>query len=332
MPPFSSADPNAFVAVGIQSALASLQTTPAKFRFAKYLSGNRFDVTPAVVDVREGGDGLDYGFTYKRGIEVAGQIVCYPRPEFLGQALALVVGGATWNGASGPAQHSFHSNHASYPYATLQMAHPGTDLMHLFGDVRFLGFTLEAAAGMPHKLTLPFKAINIGASSGIALVPSYTPVEDPFLFHTAPSYAIDGTGDATIDSFTISMRLGTEDLQAQGIELDDIVVMNRDMDMTFTRRYQNATLWKKIAYAGGVEATTAVATGAFMGFNSYGAGAALSSLQINAGLLSYRQNQITDLDPDGKTVKEVITAKLLHTATSAISVILKNAHASAYGS
>jgi hypothetical protein len=39
-----------------------------------------------------------------------------------------------------------------------------------------------------------------------------------------------------------------------------------------------------------------------------------------------------ELDPDGKTVVETITAQALKGATHALIAILKNAHASAYAS
>ena len=38
--PISSADPNAFLAIGMQAALGTPQTAAAKLRFAKYLSGS----------------------------------------------------------------------------------------------------------------------------------------------------------------------------------------------------------------------------------------------------------------------------------------------------
>ena len=332
MPAFTSADPNAYIALGIQSALGSPQTTPAKHRFAKYLSGNRFDIQPAVVDLREGGDGLDFGSTYKSGQEITGQLVCYPRPDFLGQALALIPGGATWAGASAPAIHSFHTNHASHPYATLQIAHPGTDLIHLLSDVRFTGLTLEGRSGQPWMLTMPFQGIKAGASTGIALVPSYALGEEYFLYHGAPSYVIDGAGDSTIESISLSIALGVEPIQAQSIEKDDIVVQNRDINLSITRRYQNSTLWKKIVYGGGVGPTTSVATGSLQ-INSpiLGAAADMRRFIVNAGALSYRSNVLSELNPDGQTIRETVSAKVLKTASAAVSMTLHNGHASVYG-
>lgn len=331
MTEFSSADPNAYVALAIQSAQGTPQATPAKWRFAKYSQGNSFAVTPAVVDLREGGDGLEIGVAYKSGIEVSGQIVCYPRPEFLGQALALIPGGATWLGASDPAVHRFHTNHASHPWSSMQVAHPGTDLVQLLSDVRFTGYTLLGRAGMPWQLTMPFRAITIGASSGIALVPSYTPQEEFFLYHGNPSYLIDGVADSTIESISIQLALGIEPLQAQSVYLDTIPVQNRKIDVQITRRYQDATLWKKIHLGGGVAATTSVATGALSVLNQFGAGASLKYFKTDLGLLSYRNNVLTELNPDGQTIKETVSAVALKTASAGLVHELRNAHASAYG-
>jgi hypothetical protein len=332
MPAFTSADPNAYLAVGLQSGLGSPQLTPAKFRFAKYSAGNSFRPALTVQDMREGGDGLDWGVSYKQQQSVQGQLVCYPRPDFLGQMLAIMLGGATWAGASAPAVHSFHSGHASFPYATIQAAHPGTDLLHLMSDVRFTGFTLEGVTGQPWKLTAPFVGVKYGASSAIALVPSYATGEDFWLFHGAPSYLLDGTADSTIDSITISANYGAENLQAQSVQLDDIVLQNRDINVSMTRRYQDATLFKKIYFGGGVQPTVSIATGALAVNLAYGAAASLKALNINLGLLTYREDAITELNPDGQTIKETVSAKALKVGTAAMAVSLTNAHASAYGS
>lgn len=332
---FSSASPDAYLALGIQSAQGTPQTSPAKFRFAKYLSGNSFNVENEVVDVREGGDGLDFGFTYKRGVRVSGQLVGYARPEFLGQVLAFVPGGATYQGSqAGPvSEHIFHSNHASFPYGTLQIGHPGTDLVHLFSDVRFTGLTIEAEAGQPLRFTAPWVGMTLGASTGIALVPSYGGESEPFIYHVGPSYLLDGSADSSIESFTIGQTLGVEDLMAQKITLDDVIVQNRDFEFQAVRRYQNSTLWKKIAYQGGVTPSQSVATGAWQSTNQNAPAAATTHrlLRIDLGLLSYRNDALTELDPDGRTVRETITAKPLKTATSTIAIRLWNAHASAYG-
>src|SRR3972149_2170024 len=103
--PKSSADPDAFLAVGIQSALGTPQTTAGKFRFVKYLSGSDVEAQIEAVDLREGGDGLDFGYAFKRMQKTVGQIVANVRPEALGQLLAAVPGGATWCGGSAPATH-----------------------------------------------------------------------------------------------------------------------------------------------------------------------------------------------------------------------------------
>jgi hypothetical protein len=331
MPNFSSADPNAYLHLALQSAQGTPNSTVGKFRFIKYSAGNTFNVEANVVDMREGGDGLDFGYSYKQRLGVSGSLVFNARPETLGQLLAIIPGGATWDGASAPANHTFHSNHASFPYSTIAIGHPGTDLIHLFSDVRFTGLTLEGNAGEPLKVTAPWRGVFMGASHGLTpMIPSVMS-EEPFLYHMGPSYLLDGTPDSTIESWSLGITLGTEDLQAQSVTLDDIVIQNRDYEFTITRRYQNATLWKKIAYGGGVAPTVSVATGAFRAVNQNNQAAALQRyLQIDLGLLSYRNDALAELNPDGVTVRETITAKPLKTASAAMTVLLRNQHASAY--
>lgn len=334
---FSTSDPSAYAALGMQSALGTPQVTASKLRFIRYLKGFDFNITPAVVDLREGGDGLDYGTTYKAQEKVDGTLVCYLRPEIAGQFFQLLPGGATWFGGTLPPTSGvlFHDNHASHPYATLQVQHPGSSIVQLFSDVRFLDFQLLGKMGAPWQLTSKFTAITYGASAA-ALTPTYfAPPDDLFLWHNNPSYVLDGNGDTTIEQITISGQLGSEELQAQSVSLDDIAINSRVIDVEVVRRYQSPSQWAKIAYgaAANISPTTAVATGSLSAFVTNGLGSVNTrSMAINLGLLSYRYDNLTALDPDGETVRETISARALHTATAAISINLIGGHSSAYAS
>lgn len=324
--PYSSADPNAFLGLGIQTALGTPQVTPAKLRFAKYLSGNDIQVVPDVVDLREGGDGLDYGFSYKSGLKAQGQIVFNARPEIMGMALAGVVGGATWDGASSPAGHTFHTGHASFAWYTIVAQHPGSAIPHLISDVKFTGMTIEGRPGEPWLVTMPFIAITPGVSMA-AITPTVFQ-EEPFLFHVGPSYVIDGSADSDITGFRVSIELGAEELRSQDIKLDEVVIQNRTVDVEVTRRFESATLWKKIMMGAGVQPTTSVPTGALSVGAGYGAAAAARALRFDFPLLSYRSDVLSELDPDGRTVTETISARALRGATHLGIVALTNGHPS----
>lgn len=327
--PFSTADPNAFLAVGMQSGLGSPQVTPSKFRFLKYLSST-LDVDESVTDLREGGDGLDYGFTYKVKQVIRGSLVLNARPEAAGQLLSIIIGGATWNGASAPAIHTYQTGHASFPWFTLLGQHPASQIPWMVSDAKFLGVTIEGAAGQPWKFTLPFTGITHGASFA-AVTPTYYG-DDPFLFQSNPTYVIDGVADSDITGFKITYALGVDELQSQAITLDELPVMNRDIDVEIDRRFENPGLWEKIYYgaSGNIVPTTSVATGSFRAVSAYGNASTMRSLDLNLQLLSYRGNALTGIDPDGKTVTETITAKALHGASVALFAVLNNAHASSY--
>ena len=330
--PFSSGDPQAFVAVGMQSALGSPQVTPTKLRFLKYLSGTNVSPEISVTDLREGGDGLDYGFTYKDKQVVRGQLVFNARPEAAGQVLEIALGGATWDGASGPAAHTFHTGHASFPWATLFVQHPGSALPHFVSDVRFSGVTIDGIPGAPWKFTVPFIGINHGASFA-GLTPTYYG-DEPFLYHGNPTFVLDGNADTDIAAFQIAIGYGVDELQTQAINLDELPVMNRTIDVSITRRFESPAQWQHVYYgaSANVSPTYAVATGAFRVDSLYGSGVGLRSAQIQVPLLSYRGNVLTELDPDGKTVMETMSARALKGATVAAFFVLKNAHASAYAS
>jgi hypothetical protein len=155
--------------------------------------------------------------------------------------------------------HTFSTISGTWPYATMQVAYPGTSLVHFLSDVKFTGLKIEGAKGEPIKVTMPFTAITFGASSTV-FTPSY-PNEPFFLYHNQPSYLLDGSADSTIDSWSIDIKYGVDELQAQSIALDDIALQNRDIDVQVTRRYQNSTTWKKIAYSAGISPSSNVATG-----------------------------------------------------------------------
>lgn len=335
MTTFSSADPAAYVALGMQSALGTPQTAAAKLRYAKYLKGTEFNNDPMIVDLREGGDGLDFGTTYKSLQRMRGKLVAYLRPEIAGQFFQLLPGGATWFGGTLPPTSAvlFHNNHASFPISTLQINHPGSQITNLLSDVRFLSYELLGESGKPWQLSADFTAITMGASAA-ALTPTYyTSGDDLFLFHNNPSYVIGGLGDSTIERIRISGQLGSEELHAQSIQLDEIALLNRVADVEIMRRFQSPSMWQTVAYGGpaNVSPTTSVATGALSAFVTNGLAAGnLRSMLIQLGMLSFRNDVLTALDPDGETVRETITARALHTATAAMAITLQNAHASAY--
>lgn len=326
----SSADPNAFVALGMQSAKGTPQTTASKLRYVKYLAGNNIEAQIEVVDLREGGDGFNFGTTYKRSQKVIGQVVAFARPEIAGQLLMLAPGGATWDAGSAPAIHTFHDGHASVPWLTLFAQHPGSTLPQMISDAIFTGYTVEAQGGDPWKLTFPFVGITHGASFA-GLTPTYFN-DELMLFVNSPTYVLNGAGDAKITGFRLQSGLGIEELQTQAVTLDDIAAQNRDSDLEITRIYTDATLWKKVYMGGGVAPTTSVATDSFRADTLTGAGANLRSLSMEARLISYRANALTELNPDGETVKETLSAKVLKGATHPVFYTLKNAHASSYSS
>lgn len=315
----------------MQTALGTPQTSAPKLRFLKYLSGT--DVAPEmeVQDLREGGDGLDYGFTYKSKQVVRGQLVFNARPEAAGAVLAMVLGGATWAGASAPAVHNFHTGHASAPWATIFAQHPGSALPHFITDAHLTGLTIEGNAGQALKFTVPFIGINHGASFA-ALTPTYYG-DDPFLYMVNPTYVLDGNVETDISAFRIAMTLGFSEEQTQAITLDELPLMNRSLDIEVTRRFENPAQWQHIYYGAStnITPTSAVATGSLRaGMGNAAAAGALRQIDMFANLLSYRGNKLTELDPDGKTVMETFSAKALKGATHAFFIQLQNAHASTY--
>lgn len=327
--PRSTADPAGYIALAMQAAKGTPQATATKFRFVKSLSGTDAAPEISVEDIREGGDGLDFGFTYKTQQKMSGQLVANGRPEFLGQILQLVPGMATWDGATAPVVHTFSTIGASHGWGTIELAYPATDTLQTISDVRFSGLKLEFMAGQPVKITAPFIGLTQNASSA-GIAPTYIQ-EAPFLYYNTPSYQIDGAADTTIESWEVDGKWNIEELLAQAVTLDEAVVQNRDIDFTAVRRFEDDVLWHKIYTGAGGVPTTSVATGSFRGIVNYGAaGVGFRQLDVSLPLLSYRGAALTEIDPDGKTIRQTITAKALKGATAALIIKLSNGHASAY--
>jgi hypothetical protein len=178
---------------------------------------------------------------------------------------------------------------------------------------------------------MPFTAINHGASF-TAFAPTYYG-DDFFLPYQSPTYVIDGAAATGFLGFKLTHSLGVEELQAApGLLLDEIIVQNRDSDLEFTRRYEDKTLWQKIYFGGGVAATTAIATGSFEAAQVQGVGATLRKVRLVVPILSYGNNKLTELDPDGKTIIETVSAQILKGPTTAWYIEVNNNHPSSYTS
>jgi Phage tail tube protein len=327
--PFSSSDPNAFVALGKQTALGTPNVTAAQLRFSKYNTGTRYGVEPEVTFLREGGDGQNFGYAYKNKQVSRGQLVFNARPEFLGQLLSVALGGAAWDLASAPAKHTFHTSHASYPWSTLLSQFPGSSMAHLLADVRFAGVQIEWQTGQPLQVTAPFLSLTHSATLG-AFTPSYDTREEPFLYHHAPSIVLSGASDLRMTKVTINHTFDLDELQAQLVTLDDAVVLAKDTTVEITRRYENATQWLAIAMGGGFTPTTSVPTSDLRVSQQYFSGGSVRRLDVRAPLVAWETADIGELDPNGQTIYEVYSGKALQGATSALIAYLEGVHASTY--
>lgn len=335
--PFSTNDPNAFAALGLQSAKGTPQVTAAKLEYLRYISGVEEGPEKDVVDVREGGGGLDYRHTFARRVNGAGQLVSFMRPESLGQLLAFGLGGASWLGASEPAAHHFHSGHASYPYASIFHAHPGTSITKMYSDAMAAGITIELMTGELSKITVPWQSLRVGASHA-ALSPTYavSPThgeEGPFHYFDSPTIMFTGAQDTTIESVKFTAAVNLEFIQAQSITPDHLVPITREFDFEMVRRHEDKALFQSVYYGGSaaIAPSRDIATGSLRAMFMQPHSLATPILDFFAPLISYRSLGITGLDPEGGVVKETLAGRLLIGATHSLIAKVSNLHASAYG-
>jgi hypothetical protein len=328
--PFISNDPNQFVAVGMQSGQGTPQVAQAKFRFVRSLAGTKVDSVQEIVDLREGGDGMDPSWHYQKTQKFTGQLVANLRPEIAGAIFQFLPGYASWLGGTQIPTNIqvFSTNHASLPWGTLVFQHPGSSLLQAISDVRFTELTLEGKPGEPILMTVPFTAIG-----DTVVASAYTPTnygEDAFLYQGA-TILLNGALASGITSWKIGLKYKVDELYAQNLTLDTIVPLNRDITLEFTRRYENPTLWSIIAMDGGNSPSYSAPTGSFDVYQTVG-GSASGIVRFSLPLLSYHGITLTEIDPDGKTIIETVQAGALKGATHAMLVQLNNAHASAYSS
>lgn len=329
---FSTNQPSDYFALGIQSGK---DTEASTFIFLKHRDGTALDIDEDVVSEREGGDGQEVGFRYKRLIKFDGSANANSRGQVTALMGAMVLGktatvtnagaGIASSFATGLQVHRFVPN-PTLPYVTAEQRY--SDIIERGTNMKGASLDIEGEAGSPIRLSMSM--LSGGTPYRRAIASSLTPVRDSSepIYFPRGSYALNGAGTTKVTKFKYSAKRGIDDgIQTTELFREDLVELNADHDLDLTLKYESATLYDYIHFNGGTMIPISLATGSFTAFMANtGAGTLARAAALNLPLLHFVGAKLNRLDPDGKTVYIDVAAMTVKGATD--SVILDVALAS----
>ena len=326
-----------YIAIAKQSAKGTVQSTAAAFVFAKYLNGT--DIQPIqeyLGPIREGGDGLDHRFDQQVAHRARGTLVVHGRPDIVGMLSGAFFGGglggnaaSAWNGGSAPAIHSFQFPPGQRTtYYTVVVQHPGNTLVQVLSDARCIGLNFEAQNRQPLRITSEWIGIQMGASFGTALTPTYETGDVYGFWNASFTFPFNGSAASYVTRYAVNAQIETDpDLFAHGLVMADIVDLGRTIEVELDEIYQNASNYMFIEYKGGVSPTFTLATGVFKISHVL---STTRSMTLDANLVRFGDTRLTAIDPDNKVVYAQHSAIAFAGATSSLVSIQNNGHASNY--
>lgn len=316
--PFSTNDPADYLAIGKQSAQG---TEASSFKFVKYLTNSGINVTTDAQTIYEGGDGQDPGLVYKQYVKPDGSFDVYTRVDTWNYLTAWAMGsGVAVASTAGLASHCYVPN-ATVPYLTIEQAYGGGGQIDRVTDAIITGLTIDAQAGMPWKLTVPFTGGGTvyGRNGSASALSATLESGDPAMY-AGGAYLIDGATNLDVLSWNFQFSRGVDDgLFTVSPFRRTVVPLTRQYGLTMQVIYQSPSLWQKINYggAGGTIVPFNLATGAFHAERILTASQLVS---IDIPLLNYTAVDVNELEPDGQTLLLSVTAQPRKGATGVVQL------------
>jgi hypothetical protein len=315
MPGRATNDPANYIALGKQTAKDVEATT---FYYLKHLDGSGFEVDFDVGAERTGGDGQEIGFTYRSLVKADGNLVSYAWPEWVGRALAAVLGQDTPSLVSNPLTDHTLVPVASLPYFTVEQK--WADINERNTNCKVTSVDIEFEAGKPFKVT----AAIVGG--GTVWIPTavLTPAReagDPIMY---PLSSIALTGMATglkVTKGKISIKRGVDDgIQTVGLSREDVVELNQDFSLDLTCKYEDSLNYKNALFNGGTTVISDLATMGISIFQALGS----QSMRIDMPLLEISGFKVNKLDPMGRTMYADVAAQTVKNATFPLWARVRN--------
>lgn len=312
---YSSNDPRNYFAMARQTNAATEATTG--FKFLKYL--NDTQLSPAIESetVYEGGDGQDPGLQYRARHKPDGQAVAYARPDMFTYLSAWSLGSAAAVGTSIAIGTSIYTPNATVPFLTLEQAWGGGNQIDRVLSAISVGFQVEAEAGAPWKVTVPFIGggtpyYRDGAASALSAV---LESGDPAMY-AGGAYLIGAATEVDLLRWTYNFNRNVDDnLFTTSIFRRKVVPLTRGATLDFQVIWQDQAYYKQAMYGGGSMVPPNLATTAFHAERQL-AGSQLMAIDIP--FLRITDCSVNRLAPDGETVVLDLSAQAVKGATGLV--------------
>ena len=312
---FSSNDPRNYFAMAPQSAVGS--EASSGFKFVKFLGDTGFDVGIESEAIYEGGDGQDHGLVYKSKTNPDGQIEAYVRPDMWTYLSAWAMGSAAVVGTSVGVGTSIYVPNATIPALTVEQAWGGGNQIDRVSDAILTGFQVEAEAGMPWRITVPFIGggtpyYRDGAASALSAV---LESGDPAMY-AGGAYLVNGATELDITRWSYNFtRNVDDDLRTVNTFRRKVIPLTREATIDFQVIWQNQALYRRINYDGGSVVAHHLPTGAFHAERIL---AASQMVALDIPNLRYTGVSVNRMEPDGQTVVLDVSARAVKAGTSLV--------------
>lgn len=321
---------NGYIGVGKQAAFGA-PVAPTAGLFIKYLSETLQNVQEEIKGT-EGGNDRYLIENYKTTHKVAGDIVCYARPDILGFFLAMFYGADTYAAAVPgvtPAKHTF-TVASPWPFTVERGIDPATPtLIERFQDCYVNALSIEGASSQPLKLTASImgtKGVKQAAATAVTLE-----ANQPLMYFNGAVYTLDGGAvTANISKFKIDIKQNIDWWFGATITPSEILNKLLTVDLNFTLKFENAAQYAKVYYGAGLDIVNVFADGSFKLHNEYGLLDAKRSLEMEVKHVKHLTAPVQISGEANPIYQECVAYGVKVGADALVSAIVENTFAADY--
>ena len=242
------------------------------------------------------------------------------RPDDAGLLMAFLLGADAI--VTGVTHNHTITRAATIPWATIERKLTSAERIK---DCKINQITIAGSAGQPITMNVSF--LGTDATIESAASASYE-TDEAFKFWEGV-FTIDGSADTTVSSFNIAITNGLEGILTTGFVRNDILEANFNIDIEYVLKFVDDVLYKKYLYAASTATVNTLFDGAFIADFSRGSAGTAREFKITLPALK-TLTAVKHLDPGNKAVFLTVTAKAIKSASPIITVLAKNATATAY--
>lgn len=236
------------IGLAIQSAKGTPATAAA---FRTYLTGGGLAPVRTIEDVAETTAGRlrNDSFVAMIGGEIGSPAFAI-RPNIIGIALYAAMGAKAVTGASDPYTHTFTLS-AFQPYVTAWMrlgALASGGLYSKFSDAKVTNLTISSTAGGIMTATMGLVAAGIQSKSAAETTVAVETGATFLHAHGSGALKVEGTAVSTIESFELSIGLGSNAIQGDSVTPAEVTEGLQDITITTTELIQDFALFNRMVY------------------------------------------------------------------------------------